>query len=231
MAYRLKRARFRVRCKKKGCSFSSTFTVTENLMCETVAELEIEARKTALNIATNKHDAIHGRFHQLTEPDIHKSSIEYERIGAVKPGRRQAGDPGVELVEYQKDEIIFEKGEAATTICEVVKGCAYLEGNPDYMYEQGEIFGASALASEHARMESIVAGEDGATIAFYNLLEYGKANPARAKELYNAAMDDVFEIIHYYEETVLALEKAVAKLQKQNQKLKEQAKTAKVKSK
>ena len=72
MAYRLQRARFRVRCKKKGCSFTSIFTVSENIMSETVPELEAEARKIALNVATNKHDAIHGRFHQLTEPDIHK---------------------------------------------------------------------------------------------------------------------------------------------------------------
>jgi CRP-like cAMP-binding protein len=198
-------------------------------MSETVPELEAEARKIALNVATNKHDAIHGRFHPLTDPDIHKSAIEYERIGA-KPRRRQDAEAGVETVEYQKDEIIFEKGEPATTICEVIKGSAYLEGNPEYVYEPGEIFGASALASKHARMESVLAGEDGTAIAFYNLLEYGRANPARAKELYNGAMDDVFEIIHYYEETVEDLEKELGKLEKQNSKLKEQAKAAKVKS-
>jgi hypothetical protein len=62
-------------------------------------------------------------------------------------------------------------------------------------------------------MVDIVAGEDGTTIAFYDLRVLAKSNPAKARELYDESMEDIFHILNYLEEYADSLEKQVSRLQ------------------
>jgi exonuclease VII small subunit len=61
-------------------------------------------------------------------------------------------------------------------------------------------------------LASIVAGENGTLVAFYDMRELSKTDPAKAHELYNEAMEDIFNILSYLEDYSASLEKKLAKL-------------------
>jgi len=81
MAYRLKEAVYKVRCRQPGCTFISEFVVKANLMGATKADIDSEAWKIAKGLGTNQHDAIHGVKHLMCDPDIRKTRSIYEAVG------------------------------------------------------------------------------------------------------------------------------------------------------
>src|SRR5208337_3221758 len=80
MSFRLKEAMFKVRCRESGCSFYSEFVVRENIMGATEAEVDAEAQKIARNLGFIKHDALFGRMHQLSNPEVVKVSGSYDHL-------------------------------------------------------------------------------------------------------------------------------------------------------
>ena len=228
MSFRLKEATFKVRCREPGCVFVSDFAVKENIMGATEMDVDSEALKIARNMGYNKHDAMLGRKHALTNPEIFKISSSYERIGPTPtyatlapaapvtppgPPPAPAPVPFAPTRTYKRGEIIIRKGESAVTVCEVLLGSAVNEKLPGLNYRAGSSFGAAAIFRQKNRMVDIVAGEDGTSIAFYNIRELSKSNPAKARQLYDEAMEDIFYIIQYLESYSTSLEKQVKKLQ------------------
>ena len=224
MSFRLKEAVFKVRCREPGCSFVSDFAVKENIMGATEADVDSEALKIARNLGFIKHDALLGRKHQLANPDVYKVSGSYEHIGpapaapaapAAAPGMASSAPPvgSAPVRTYRRGEIIVRKGDSATMVCEVLRGSAHNEKLPEILYRPGTTFGAAAIFKQKNRMADIVAGEDGTAIAFYNLRELSRSNPAKARALYDEAMEDVFHILGYLEDYSASLESKVKRLE------------------
>jgi hypothetical protein len=223
MSFRLKEAIFKVRCKEPGCTFFHEFAVKENIMGATEMDVDSEAQKIARNMGYIKHDALFGRKHPLASPEIFKISSSYERIGttpvyttlapATPPGPPPTSAPYAPTRTYMRGEIIIRKGESAVTICEVLRGSAVNEKLPGLHYRAGSTFGAAAIFRHKNRMVDIMAGEDGTTIAFYNIRELTKTNAAKARELYDEAMEDIFFVVQHLEDYSSSLEKKVRLLQ------------------
>ncbi len=215
MALRLKEVVFRVRCREPGCPFTSDFSVKENIMGATQDDVDSEALKIARDQAMTKHDAIYGRKHMMLNPDTHKVAGAYETIGPAAPAGRSrldgAGEP-VRTRRFDKGEKIVAKGERATTVCEVVRGSATNEARPGIVYRPGSTFGAAALFEHKKRMASIIAAENDTLIGFYDMRELTRTDPAKARELYNEAMEDIFHVLAYLEDYSESLEKRIAKL-------------------
>ncbi len=211
MAYKLKEAWYRVRCRAPGCPFVSEICVKENLMGAAKADIDSEAWKIARNLGNNQHDAIHGRKHALANPDVHKIRSVYESIGGVSapaPHRQQRMD----VRRFEKGDPIIVKGERAGTICEVVRGSARNEHRPEITYGPGRTFGAAGLFENKMRMANIVAAENDTLIAFYDMRDLRISDPEKARELYNEAMEDIFHLLAWFEDRAEHLEKQVAKL-------------------
>jgi hypothetical protein len=219
MSFRLKEGVFKVRCREPGCPFFSEFVVKENIMGATEADVDSEALKIARNLGFIKHDALYGRKHQLVNPEVTKASATYEHLGGgpaphpAAPAAMAPHAPAVPTRTYKRGEVIIRKGESAVTVCEVVHGVALNEKLPDLVYKAGSTFGSAAIFRQKNRMADIVAGEDGTTIAFYNIRELSKSNPAKARELYDEAMEDLFHILGYLEDYSATLEKKVRTLE------------------
>jgi len=222
MSFRLKDAVFKVRCREPGCPFNSDFSVKENIMGATEADVDSEAMKIARNMGFIKHDALYGRKHQLVNPEVYKVDARYDRIGtapyapqSTPPafGQQAHQGPSVPTRTYRRGDVIIRHGESATTVCEVIHGVALNEKLPDLAYKTGSTFGAASIFKQKKRMVDIVAGEDGTTIAFYDLRVLAKSNPAKARELYEESMEDIFHILSYLEGYAASLEKQVARLQ------------------
>ncbi|HYW82647.1 MAG TPA: cyclic nucleotide-binding domain-containing protein [Spirochaetia bacterium] len=222
MSFRLKDAVFKVRCREPGCPFNNDFSVKENIMGATEADVDSEAMKIARNMGFIKHDALYGRKHQLMNPEVYKVDARYERIGtspytpqSAPPafGQQAHHGPSVPTRTYRRGEVIIRQGESATTVCEVIHGVALNEKLPDLAYKPGSTFGAASIFKQKKRMVDIVAGEDETTIAFYDLRELARSNPAKARELYEESMEDIFHILKYLEGYAASLEKQVSRLQ------------------
>lgn len=206
MAYKLVKGEFKVKCKHPGCTFDHTVAVTQNIMGVTEEDVESEAMRFAIGIARIKHDSIFGAKHTLESPIVRKINGIYEPIGGITKTFTNQSE-AIKYKEYKKDEFILSKGEIATTICEVVKGTAYANKAKPHYYKAGESFGAAALLINQVRTADVLAGEDGTTIAFYNLKELSKKDPKKAKTLYNDAMEDVFNVIDDFENLITKFQK------------------------
>ena len=219
MSFRLEKAVFKVRCREPGCPFLSEFVVKENLMGVTEADIDSEALKIAKNLAFIKHDAIYGRKHQLVNPEIFKTGSSYERIGGLMAGRafapESAGGEHGNTRSFRRGEIVARKREEAAVACEVVRGSAINAGHPDMRYKAGSVFGTAALFGQRSRPVDIVAAEDGTEVAFHNVKELTKTYPARARDLYDAALQDVFAMFVHFGDYAASLEKKIEKLQSQ----------------
>jgi uncharacterized small protein (DUF1192 family) len=226
MAYVLRDGLFQVKCRQTGCPFKSEFKITQTIMGETDRDCEIEATKIAQNMAAIKHDAIYGRTHMLHDPIVRKVGGAYVGFGGDRAqgstARQQAApsfEPGlphppgaVAVRQYAKGDVILRKGDRATTVCEVLKGSAYPEQTTAIRYLEGNSFGAAGLLSNQARTGSVLAEIDGTVIAFYNIQELTKSNPAKARELYNEVMEDTLHVIAYLDTRVDELEDEVVRL-------------------
>ena len=206
MAYKLKDGVFKVGCKAAGCPFASEFKVTQNIMGLTETDVQREAQKIAHDMAQIKHDAIYGRQHSLTKPVIRKVRGSYVSIGGK--GSSEAGRQNEAVVErrFDKGEIIVKKGGTASTICQIVKGSACPTGNERFVYSPGDTFGVAALLTGHTRMVDIVAAKANTVVAFYNLRELNAKDPQRARDLYNAALQDVFHVLTMMEQKIAKLQ-------------------------
>jgi hypothetical protein len=233
MSLRLKEIIYKVRCTVPGCAFNTEISVKENLMGMTEADVDSEAYKIAKNQAYIKHDSLYGRRHPLSNPDIDKVTARYERFGPVitdAVSAPAAPKPSGGIIKaYSKGDKIIRRGESATTICEVLRGSAFNEKRPEKTYRTGATFGAAALFEQAQRLADIIAGEDNTTIAFYNMRQLTKTDAVKARELYNAAMEDIFEIIMYLEQHSASLEKQIERLKATNKPSKKPAKPAKKK--
>ncbi len=216
MSFKLREVTFRVRCTEPGCVFDAEFTVRENIMAATEAEVDSEAWKIARNMAYIRHDSLHGRKHPLNNPEMHKIGGRYDRMVPVAAPSIPTAPPHAEgasaLRRYRKGEKIIRKGDSAVTVCEVLRGSAYNEKRPELFYQPGATFGAAALFEHKSRLADIVAGNDETVIAFYNMRELSKTNPAKAREMYNAAMEDIFDVLTYLEGYAGSLEKELARV-------------------
>lgn len=229
MAYRLKQALYRARCRQPGCPFVSELAVKENLMGATKADIDSEAWKIAKNLAVTQHDAIYGTKHPMRDPDIHKIRSVYEPIGSdALAAAGRASRPGelVHVRRFERGDRIIAKGERATTVCEVMRGSAYNELRPTIRYRPGATFGAAGLFEHKQRMANIIAGENDTLIGFYDMRELHQKDPAKARELYNEAMEDIFRVLAYYEDYSASLEKKLAKLKTEPSPRKRTAKKA-----
>ncbi len=216
MALRLKEVVFRVRCREPGCPFTSDFSVKENIMAATQEDVDSEALKIARDQAMTKHDAIYGRKHAMTHPEVHKVAGAYEQIGAAAAAPSAAAPErlprAMQTSRYDRGESIVAKGERATAVCEIIRGSAVNEMRPGIVYRPGATFGAAALFEGKKRMASIVAAEDGTLVGFYDMRELTRTDPAKAHELYNEAMEDIFNVLAYLEKYSTSLENRLAKL-------------------
>jgi hypothetical protein len=212
MAFKLKKGVFRVACKHPGCPFDSDFEIPQNIMGVTEDDIESEAKKIAKDMAQIKHDALYGRKHHLTNSTIRKVTFALESIGA-KPSSIISQHEAVKQKEYKKGEIIIKKGDVASTICEVIKGKAHVDQNPNpnRIYTIGNTFGAAALLVNQKRTADVIAAEDGTIIAFYNLKELSKKDAKKGKELYTNAMEDIFDVIMEMEQIIDKLDSDVEK--------------------
>ncbi|MCX7030383.1 MAG: cyclic nucleotide-binding domain-containing protein [Spirochaetes bacterium] len=214
MAFKLKEAVFRVRCREPGCPFVSDFLVKENLQGATEADVDSEAWKLAKDLGINRHDAIHGKRHSMMDPDIHKIRSSYETIGGVPRGKAPAAPARlgetINTRRYDRSDRIIVKGERATTVCEVVRGSARNVHRPSLVYRPGSTFGAAGLFENKRRMADIVAAENGTIIAFYDMRELWTSDREKAKELSNEAMEDIFRVLAWLEDRCDALEKQLA---------------------
>jgi len=216
MAFKLKEALFRVRCREPGCPFVSDFLVKENLQGATEADVESEAWKLAKDIGINRHDAIHGKRHSMIDPEVHRIRSSYEMIGASSRARAPIAPSrlgeSINTRRYDKGDRIIAKGERATTVCEVVRGSAYNEHRPKLVYRPGATFGAAGLFENKRRMADIVAGESGTIIAFYDMRELFTSDRDKFMELNSEAMEDIWRVLSWLEDNAAALEKQVARL-------------------
>ncbi len=206
MAYQLVKGIFRVKCNHPDCPFDAQLKVNRKIMGVTQEDVEEEVLKFVRDMALVRHDSIYGTKHTLARPDIRKLAGAYEEVG----GRRSALRPQPQAVmyqEYHRGDRILVKGDAASTVCEVMQGAAYPERNPGYRYGPGDSFGAAGLLADKSRTANIVAAEDGTRVAFYDLIELRRQDPHKASELYTKAMEDIFDVVE-------SLEKLVGKLEK-----------------
>jgi hypothetical protein len=210
MAYQLVKGVFRVKCGHTGCPFDHPVKISQKLMGLTETDVENEAHKMARDIALMKHDAIYGNKHTLTKPDIRKVGGAYVEVGPRAAEVRRQPQAMISR-DFRKGDKILQKGETATTICEVVRGYAYPERDHSYRYRVGDCFGSAALLSEGSRTANIIAGEDGTRVTFHNLLELRKKDPQKAGELYGKAMEDIFHVVSNLEKLVSRLEKRLEK--------------------
>jgi hypothetical protein len=214
MAFKLKEAVFRVRCREPGCPFVSDFLVKENLQGATEADVDSEAWKLAKDLGINRHDAIHGKRHSMIDPEIHKIRSSYEVIGWVARGKAPAArarlGETINTRRYDRGDRIIAKGERATTVCEVVRGSARNERRPSIVYRPGATFGAAGLFENKRRMANIVASENGTIVAFYDMRELWTSDREKAKELSNEAMEDIFRVLAWLEDRCDVLEKQLA---------------------
>jgi uncharacterized small protein (DUF1192 family) len=229
MAFVLRDALFQVKCRQPGCPFKMEFKITQNIMGETEQDCEHEAMKIGRDMGSIKHDAMFGRTHALKDPVIRKVGGSYVGFGSDRGAGHptapqqppqtaaEAGLPhppgAVAVRKYAKDDVIVRKGERASTVCEVLQGSASPEHTTAIRYGQGSSFGAAGLLSNQARTGSVIALENDTVIAFYNIQELTRSNPAKARELYNEIMEDTLHVIAYLDERVNELEDEVARLE------------------
>lgn len=215
MVYRLKKGIFRIKCDNNNCDFNEELDINNKIMGITEEDVEEEAKNMALDIASNIHDTQLSKEHPITNPKITKISVIFEAVGTRRSSIINQ-EEAIRYKEFKKNEKILKKGDIGTTICEVVKGFAFPDRNKSHVYNAGDSFGTAALLVNQIRTADIISGEDGTTIAFYNLRELSKKDPRKAKELYNKAMEDFFNVVTELEGVIDQLENKLEKEEIQN---------------
>lgn len=215
VSYCLKKGIYKVKCNEENCPFDIKLEITNNITAITEKELDIEAKKFVSDISKLKHDELYLDQHAFNKKSIEKISAIYEAVDSRKSSIIIQNEPIV-YKEYKKGDVIIGKDDIFYSVCEVVKGSAYQDKNKNKVYNVGDNFGASELIINQNRIVNIVAGQDNATIAFYNLKELSKKDPAKAKELYKKSTEDIFEIITSMEEIINKQDNLLEKEENEN---------------
>jgi CRP-like cAMP-binding protein len=210
MPYRLKNGIFLVRCRYPGCPFNTQVTIEQKIMGMTEKDVEQESKNLAKDIGRTKHDAMFGMKHALRNPDVRKVSGFYELVGGSMLAAESKNRESV-VQDFDEGEIILQRGEQATTICEVVRGSAYPEHNPAHRYGPGDCFGASALLANHNRTCDVIAGKNGTRIAFHNLIGLSRRDPKKATKLFQSVMEDTLAVIQDLEQSIVRARREVEK--------------------
>jgi hypothetical protein len=194
MPYRLVKGIYAVRCRHAQCPFHDQMKIDENIVGVTEEDVRAEAMKMARDQATVKHDSIYGRKHGLESPEIHMVSGSVQQLGpAPAPGEKT--QKGVVVRRFGKGDVILRKGEAASTVCEVLEGSAYPLTNKAHRYGAGDCFGVAALVPNHTRLSDVLARVDGTTVAFYDLGDLRQNEPGRANRVVSRIMDDTLRVV------------------------------------
>lgn len=193
MPYRLVKGIYAVRCRHAQCPFHDQMKIEENIVGVTEEDVRAEAMKMARDQATVKHDSIYGRKHGLEAPEIHMVSGMVQKLGPAtsSEGRQK----GVAVRRFGKGEVILKKGDAASTVCEILEGSAYPLTNRTHRYVAGDCFGVAALVPNHTRLSDVIAQADGTTVAFYDLGDLRQNEPGRASRVVTRIMDDTLRIV------------------------------------
>jgi len=194
MPYRLSRGVYAVRCRRSHCPFHARIEVEETIMGVTETDVRAEALRMVKDMAQVRHDSIHGRDHQLQNPEIHMVAGTIQLAGAGSVQMR-AAESDFSVREFSKGDVILKKGEDATAVCEVLRGVAFPRRNRRHRYSLGDCFGVSALLPNHSRMTDVVAGTDGTKIAFYNLSDLNRRDPKKASTILNKVIEDTLKVI------------------------------------
>jgi hypothetical protein len=194
MPYRLNKGVYSVRCRHPNCPFHARLEIGETIMGVTEADVKTEAVKMARDMARVRHDSIHGRHHQLTNPEIHMASGNIQLVGAAA-AQVPAHQEDFTVREFRKGEVILKKGENATFICEVLGGAAYPSRNRRHRYSLGDCFGVAALLPNHSRTIDVVAAADRTRIAFYQLPSLTRHDPQKASQVLNRVIEDTLQVM------------------------------------
>jgi hypothetical protein len=212
MPYRLVKGIYSVRCRHPQCPFDDKIKVEHFISGVTEEDVRTEALKVARDQARVKHDSIFGRRnHGLESPEIRMVSGMVQKIPGGAPG--QAGSTrGVQVLMFNRGDVILKKGEAASTVCEVMAGSAYPVANPTHRYRVGDCFGVAALVANHRRMSDVIARENDTAVAFYDLADLRRSEPGRASRVVTQIVEDTLQVVD-------ELGRAVGRLRKGRHKL------------
>jgi CRP-like cAMP-binding protein len=194
MPYRLVKGIYAVRCRHAQCPFHDQMKIDENIVGVTEEDVRTEAMKMARDQATVKHDSIYGRKHGLESPEIHMVSGVVQKLGPATSSEG-AAQKGVTIRRFGKGAVILKKGDAASTVCEVLQGTAYPVTNKSHRYVAGDCFGVAALVPNHTRLSDVVAQSNGTTIAFYDLGDLRQNEPGRASSVVSRILDDTLRVV------------------------------------
>jgi hypothetical protein len=212
MPYRLNKGVYAVRCRHSHCPFHDRIDIEQNIMGVTEDDVRSEALKNARDKAVVKHDSIYGRHHGLENPEIHMISGSVQAVGINhSPSNHTPSPKGVVIREFGKGDVILRKGEAASTVCEVIQGYAYPARNKTHRYSVGDCFGAAALLPNHRRMTDVVAGSDRTSVAFYDLTDLRQTEPRDVSRLISHVMEDTLKVVNELGKTVDRLHKGKQK--------------------
>jgi hypothetical protein len=194
MPYRLNKGVYSVRCRHSNCPFHARLEIGETIMGVTENDVKVEAIKMAGDMARVRHDSIHGRQHQLKNPEIRMASGNIQLVGtSAEPIPPRPEDCTVK--EFMKGDVILKKGENATYVCEVLGGAAYPPRNRRHRYSLGDCFGVAALLPNHSRTIDVVAASDRTRIAFYQLPSLTKHDPQKASRIFNRVLEDTLQVM------------------------------------
>ena len=208
MPYRLVKGIYAVRCRHAQCPFHDQMKIEQNIAGVTEEDVRAEAMKMARDQATVKHDSIYGRRHGLEAPEVRMVSGMIQKLGMSTPPD-EGGQKGVVVRRFGKGEVILRKGEAASTVREILEGSAYPLTNKSHRYTAGDCFGVAALVPNKTRLSDVIALNDGTTVAFYDLGDLRQNEPGRASRVVSRIMEDTLRVVD-------ELGKAVGRLRKGN---------------
>jgi len=211
MPFQLFNGVYAVRCRHEHCPFNDQIKIEQKIAGVTEDDVRSEALKMARDQAAVRHDEIYGRRHNLESPEVRMVSGMIQKLGggsSVDPESQK----GVAVRRFDKGEVILRKGEAASTVCEVLAGSAYPQANRTHRYGVGDCFGVAALVPNQKRLSDVIAQSDGTTVAFYHLGDLRQTEPGRATRVVTQVMEDTLRVVD-------ELGKAVDRLRKERHRL------------
>jgi CRP-like cAMP-binding protein len=211
MPFRLVKGVYDVRCRHEHCPFNDHVKIEQEIMGVTEEDVRSEAHKVARDQAAVKHDSIYGRNHSLESPELRMSSGTILRLGTFAP--EDAGsDSASEKRSFKKGEVILRRGEAASTVCEILAGSAYPLANKTHRYEVGDCFGVAALVPNQKRLSDVIAHSKSTLVAFYHLHDLRQSQPEKATRVVTQVMEDTLRVVDELGKTVDRLRKSKHRL-------------------
>ena len=136
------------------------------------------------------------------------SSGMIQKLGGGAPG--EAGE--VEKRRFRKGDVILKRGEAASTVCEVLEGSAYPAANKAHRYTVGDCFGVAALVPNQKRLSDVISHSEDTMVAFYRLGDLRQAEPEKATRVVTQVMEDTLRVVEELGRTVDRLRKSKGRL-------------------